>query len=76
MDMEMESAIEKYPARRQAIQIAACPTCSHDIKLPGRPVIGTEITCPACGDELQVVGLEPVQLDWLFDFDEYDDDDY
>ena len=75
--MEMEPSITKYPARRQTIQIAACPTCSHDIKLSGRPVIGAEITCPACGDQLQIVEIEPVQLDWLFDFDsEYDDDNW
>lgn len=76
MKMEMESSIGKYPARRHVIQIGACPTCSHEIRLSGRIVIGTEIACPACGDELQVVQLEPIQLDWLYDFDSENDDDY
>jgi hypothetical protein len=34
-----------------------------------------EVRCSACGDELQVVDVDPVELDWLYDYDnEYDDD--
>ena len=72
----MELEIEKYPTRRHTVQIGACPSCSFGIKVPGRLAVGAELSCPACSDELQVVGLNPVKFDWLYDYeDEYSDYD-
>ena len=72
--MDMRLSIDGSSASREGLQTAACPTCNHDIKLSGRLLLGTEITCPACGDQLQVVQIEPVELDWLDDFNrEYEE---
>lgn len=53
---------------------AVCPECERDIALPGRLGLGTLIECPHCTTELQVVGVNPLELDWAYE--EAFDDDY
>jgi lysine biosynthesis protein LysW len=49
------------------------------MRLAEKPKLGEKITCPECGEVLEVVELNPVELDWAFDddeyYDDYDDDD-
>jgi lysine biosynthesis protein LysW len=42
------------------------------------PKMGQPVLCSACGARLEVVWLDPVELDWPFDDDEGDelDEDY
>ncbi len=42
------------------------------------PKMGQTVRCSTCGAQLEVVWLDPVELDWPFDDDEGDelDDDY
>ena len=54
---------------------ALCPSCDEQVRISGRPEIGLEVTCPSCGDELVVVELNPIELDWVF-YDDDDDDDW
>jgi hypothetical protein len=74
----MEMYVEKYPPRKLTVPIGTCPSCGLSIRLSGRVVIRRELTCPACNDELQVIEVNPVELDWLYDYDEdydtYDDE--
>ena len=42
---------------------AECPECAAEIKLEEDVIEGEIIECPECGVELEVVGLDPVQLD-------------
>ncbi len=42
---------------------AACPVCEADVPLEDDVVMGELIECPECGSELEVVSLEPVELD-------------
>jgi len=37
--------------------------------------MGSQVTCPECDAELEVVWLDPIELDWPFDDEDYDDDD-
>ena len=57
---------------------AYCPGCDEKIKL-NSPKEGQLVTCQNCGDELEVVSLTPLELDWAYDgLDddfEWDDDD-
>jgi lysine biosynthesis protein LysW len=55
--------------------IAECPHCERNVKLSGETWLGKRVSCPHCGEELEVVELNPVELDYAFD-DEDDDDDY
>ncbi len=49
--------------------IAICPSCGEDIKLSGRPTLGQRVRCPHCDADLEVIDLEPLELDWV-DYEE------
>lgn len=52
--------------------IAICPSCGEDIKMRGNSKIGQAVTCPYCDAELEVIDLDPVELDWAYD-EEWED---
>ena len=71
------------PAARRII--AQCPGCSNEIHFNHHPKLGEFVTCPECGDLVEVVSLSPLTLDWSADiddddwvdeWDDFDDDDY
>lgn len=64
----------------------SCIDCDKPIKLPFRPLLGDIVSCSHCGAELEVIDVNPVELDWAYlgpdeeedwDWDEedYEDDD-
>jgi alpha-aminoadipate carrier protein LysW len=70
------------------MQKAKCPMCGADVKVGTKPTMGQLVTCHNCAAELEVVWLEPVELDWPMDeyeletegeyyddYDGYDDDE-
>ena len=48
-----------------------CPLCGERIKVGVKPWRGQEITCPACDAILEVVGLNPISLDWPYSDEGY-----
>ena len=58
------------------MQSAECPQCGSDVPVGSQPRIGKMIECKSCGAELEVVWLDPLELDWpmLEDDDELDED--
>lgn len=62
--------------------LGTCPSCDTSIRLSGKLHIGQLVTCPECGDVLEVIQVSPiVKLDWAFeepfdDEEEYDEDEY
>ncbi len=44
------------------LQTAECPECAGAIPLTGELLKGEILTCPDCGAELEVTGVQPVQL--------------
>jgi lysine biosynthesis protein LysW len=56
---------------------AACPSCGATIHIKGTPKIGMHVTCKSCDTEVEVVGLDPLELDWPMDeYEGGDDDDF
>lgn len=55
----------------------ACPECSEDVFVDAESEQGDIISCDECGTELEIVGLDPIELDIYSDddFDDLDDDD-
>ena len=53
----------------------SCAGCGIEIEFKKKPRMGTLVTCAECGAELEVVWLDPLELDWPF-IDDLDDDDY
>lgn len=40
-----------------------CPICEADVPVPGDAVENELVACPDCGSELEVISLEPLELD-------------
>jgi lysine biosynthesis protein LysW len=51
--------------------VAYCPSCAGPIYFNKRPRLGDIIVCAECDENLEVVRLNPIKLDWsLLDGDE------
>ncbi len=61
--------------------IGTCPDCEADVHVDTDADKGDSVTCDECGTSLEVVGLDPVELDIVDDelgddADEDEDEDY
>jgi lysine biosynthesis protein LysW len=56
------------------MEVANCIGCNTDIRFRQSPKIGMLVTCEECGAELEVVWLDPLELDWPF-IDDWDEDE-
>jgi alpha-aminoadipate carrier protein LysW len=50
----------------------ACPECSEDVYVDAESEQGDVISCDECGTDLEIVGLDPIELD----IHEEDHDDF
>jgi alpha-aminoadipate carrier protein LysW len=41
----------------------ACPECSEDVYVDADSEQGDTVTCDECGTDLEIVGLDPIELD-------------
>ena len=53
---------------------AICPSCGEWVNLLDHPKIGQKITCLECEADLEVIEVNPVELDWAYMEEELDDD--
>ena len=51
---------------------AYCPSCDDHISLRN-PRIGQKLFCPHCDIEVEIIGIDPLHLDWAYD-SSYDED--
>ena len=56
------------------MNFADCISCNAEISFSTTPKMGHLVKCPQCNAELEVVWLDPIELDWPFD-DDYDGED-
>jgi alpha-aminoadipate carrier protein LysW len=49
-----------------AAATATCPDCGRRIVLRSQPRVGEEVICPHCEADLEVVSLDPLELDWAW----------
>ena len=52
-----------------------CPDCGEKITLRGTIEVGQRVTCPECSADLEVISTSPVELDWVYEDSEYDDEE-
>lgn len=52
-----------------------CPECEADVHVDTDADKGDVVSCEECGTELEIVGLDPVEMDIVEDDDEDDADD-
>ncbi len=50
-----------------------CPDCDEKIIINPHATVGQKIVCPHCDADLEVIGVDPLELDWSYDW-EWDDD--
>jgi alpha-aminoadipate carrier protein LysW len=53
-----------------------CISCGHQIPIKGETRMGMKVTCSQCKAELEVVWLDPIELDWPYEDDDDADEDY
>lgn len=41
----------------------ACPECSEDVYVDADSEQGDVVSCDECGSDLEIVGLDPIELD-------------
>lgn len=58
--------------KRTRVSVAICPDCEWEIFLGPQPRQGRKVTCLNCGAELELIDVEPLELDW--DFSEFEPD--
>lgn len=51
----------------------SCPECSEDVYVDAESEQGDLVTCEECGSELEVVGLDPLEVDLHEETDDLDD---
>lgn len=54
---------------------AACPECDEEVFVDAESEQGDVVSCDECGAELEVVGLDPIELDLSQEGDSDDDDE-
>ena len=52
-----------------------CPECEAEVHVDTDADKGDSVSCDECGTELEIVGLDPVELDIVEDDDEFGDED-
>lgn len=56
--------------------MATCPECDALVEVDEVDAdVGDEISCTECGQNLMVVGTDPLELDFATDEDDEDDDE-
>ncbi len=53
-----------------------CPSCDRPIHVTTSPRLNQRFLCRECRTELEVVDLNPLTLDWAFDFEDTADSPY
>jgi transposase-like protein len=53
------------------IPAAPCPDCEYTLRLGFIPKKGQRLTCPNCWTHLKVVNLEPLELNWDIELEDF-----
>jgi alpha-aminoadipate carrier protein LysW len=52
-----------------------CPECEADVYVETDADKGDKLACDECGTELEIVGLDPIELDIVEEDDEEEEDE-
>ena len=62
------------PSGGKKVPTGTCPECDADVHVDTDTDKGESVSCEECGTDLEVVGLDPVELD-IVEEEDLDDDD-
>ena len=57
------------------MSVASCPECEAEIKFDSPVKVGERVSCPECDTELEVISTKPPILDYVFDDEDWDEED-
>jgi alpha-aminoadipate/glutamate carrier protein LysW len=57
------------------VPVATCPDCEAEVHVDTDADKGDTMSCDECGTELEIVGLDPVELDIVEEAEDDVDDD-
>ena len=57
------------------MEFANCISCDEEIRLRQYPKMGMLVTCAKCGAELEIVWLDPLELEWPFIDDDWEEEE-
>lgn len=65
------------PWEELTVPTGTCPECDADVHVDMETDKGEIVSCEECGTDLEIVGLDPVELDVVEeeDYDEDEDED-
>lgn len=55
--------------------MAECPACGSTFALSKKVKAGDHIYCPECGEELEVISLRPLELDYAFHDEDWEEEE-
>lgn len=72
-----KTAITETRWEELTVPTGTCPECDADVHVDMDTDKGEIVSCEECGTELEIVGLDPVELDVVEeeDYDEDEDED-
>ena len=54
--------------------VIECMECGVRSTFRGQITLGVQLTCPECETWMEVISLDPMQVDWIYEEPEYDDE--
>ena len=52
-----------------------CLACEDDVYIDRNPKIGSYVICSNCDAAFQIIGIEPILIDWPDDDDYFDEEE-
>ena len=49
------------------MSITYCLDCEREIKIDAQATLGQRIACRHCGVTLEIINVDPPELDWVYD---------
>jgi alpha-aminoadipate carrier protein LysW len=59
---------------KKTVPTVVCPECSEDVYVDAESEQGDIVSCDECGVDLEVVGLDPFELDLYEEKDTFEDE--
>lgn len=47
--------------------VAFCLDCEREIEISSQVRLGQRLACPHCKVKLEIISLDPLKLDWVYD---------
>ena len=64
-----------HTAEVKEVPTGSCPECEADVYVDTDADKGDVLSCEDCGTELEIVGLDPIELDIVEEDDEEEEED-